>query len=146
MDWESAVSTIILRFRDLNIPEGDTIRRHKQSIKEHGHVWWGWIKRQKERFPSELFSTIATTCREKGDIQLYLFDSGAEHLLNARLSGISAVPGGLQLPTPDIRSTPAYMTEALLAAWFKLIEISDSPVGTSSVRIEQFPTLIAPTN
>lgn len=35
-------STLVLRFRDLSCPRGETINRHKEIIQEEGYVWWGW--------------------------------------------------------------------------------------------------------
>lgn len=136
--------TLILRFRDLNIPIGETINRHREIIQQHRYVWWGWIKRQKEEFPVSLFASLASSCRQGTSLPIYLFDSGAEELHAASLSGISAAPGGLPLPTPETRATPPYMAEAVLSAWFRLVEIDVQGVVDPSVSIKEFPTLATP--
>jgi len=136
--------TLILRFRDLNIPLGETIGRHRRAIQENGYVWWGWIRRQKETFPADMFASLAASCRTGAALPVYLFDSGAEELHLASLSGISAAPGGLPLPTPETRCTPTYMAEAVLSAWFKLTAIEAQALERPTVSVKRFPTLPAP--
>src|SRR4051794_23744507 len=97
---------LILRFRDLNIPLEETLGRHRRLIQDRGHVWWGWISRQREIFPRELFAKLATDCKMGVPLQIYLFDSGADEMRGAQLAAISAAPGGLPLPTPETRFTP----------------------------------------
>lgn len=135
---------VILRFRDLNIPYGETISRHARAIAEHGYTWWGWIRRQKEEFPGDLFAFLSTTCHTRGAVPIHLFDSGAEQVRRAYLTAISAAPGGPPLPTPEIRCTPSYMSEALLPAWFKLSGIEPNPLLQPEVKVEGLPTLADP--
>jgi hypothetical protein len=135
---------IILRYRDLNIPLGETIVRHNRSIEDHGHVWWGWMRRQKETFPSALFASLSAECRSRASIPIYLFDSGTEQIHKAQLGGISAAPAGAPLPPPDSRCTPQYMAEAILPAWFKLTKIEESPLSEPIVQVTGLPTLPNP--
>lgn len=37
--------TLILRFRDLDIAENETIKRHQSIIDEKDYVWWAWWKK-----------------------------------------------------------------------------------------------------
>lgn len=136
--------TLVLRFRDLHIPFGETISRHCAVISENGYTWWGWIGRQKETFPTEMFAALAASCRSEKALPIFLFDSGADNLRSAQLCAISAAPGGLPLPPPETRCTPAYMAEAVLSAWFKLIQIDEIPVDRPTVSVKQFPTIIDP--
>ena len=41
--------TLILRFRDLDIAENETIKRHQSIIDEKDHVWWAWWKKGNEK-------------------------------------------------------------------------------------------------
>jgi len=136
---------IILRFRDLNIPLGETISRHSRIISERGHVWWGWIRRQREEFPSKFFATVATSCHAGSPMPIWLYDSGVHQLHSARLARIWAAPGGPPLPSPETRYTPTYMSEAILSAWFKLVMIDEKPIQAGQMTIEEFPTLQAQT-
>lgn len=38
--------TLILRFRDLDIAENETIKRHQSIIDEKDYVWWAWWKKR----------------------------------------------------------------------------------------------------
>ena len=40
--------TLILRFRDLDIAENETIKRHQSIIDEKDYVWWAWWKKGNE--------------------------------------------------------------------------------------------------
>jgi hypothetical protein len=135
--------TIILRFRDLSIPDGETIRRHRESISVFGDTWWGWIMRQRESYPEQLFITLAQRLKEQPQ-SIYLFHSGEVTLYPAQLKRISAFPGGMKLQSPDVQRTPPYMTEAECPAWFQLSKI-DAPIQTAStLSITSFPTLLTP--
>jgi hypothetical protein len=39
---------VALRFRDLNVPEGDTIRLHRQILASQKAVYWGWWRKKSE--------------------------------------------------------------------------------------------------
>src|SRR5690242_10806520 len=48
-DWP----LIVLRFRDIEVNLGDTIRQHRLVLNSHGVCWWGWLYREYERNPRE---------------------------------------------------------------------------------------------
>ncbi len=133
--------SLILRFRDLTIPSGETIRRHKAVIESRQAVWWGWMKRNREEFPEEAFRTLSQNIAD-GHTQAYLFDSGSDLLFSAAVAQIYAIPRDICL-TPDPDTTPPYMAEAFLPAWFKLTSISDSAVHDPTLSVEASPTLNA---
>lgn len=125
------------------IPEGETIRRHRAKIEEHGLVWWGWIKRGHERVPKELLLALVEKL-EEGPRPLYLFHSAERRLYSAKVDDVSAFPGGALTQTPEVQKTPSYMAEAEVPAWFKLISIDEPLNGGKGVRITGLPTLETP--
>ena len=66
------VETLILRFRDLATSEGQTIRLHREIIRKHKYVWWGWWNKFGEKVPIDLFTEL-TSRMAKGPLDLYLF-------------------------------------------------------------------------
>ena len=138
------MKTIVLRFRDLNIPDGETIRRHRAKIEAHGCVWWGWIMRQTETFPENLLAQLAQELEGTNGRTVYLFHSGECRLYPAALGDVAAYPGGARIQTPEVQKTPTYMAEAELPAWLKLTVIGEPLSVGFTVAIEQFPTLTAP--
>lgn len=130
----------VLRFRDLNVPTGETIRRHAEIARRNGYVYWGWMKRNREQVPWNEFKDLAEACNIAPQSVL-LFDSGREVLFDAKLRGIHVFPGGENSPAPQPRMTPPYMAEASLPAWFKLGEISNEPNNLNQLTIIAQPTL-----
>ncbi|WP_244593829.1 hypothetical protein [Escherichia coli] len=78
--------TIILRFRDLVTPAGETITLHQEVIKSKGSVWWGWWAKPDERVSSE-FIKIKQNLASK-PLGIFLFDSGQKKLYKAKLKDI----------------------------------------------------------
>ena len=97
--------SLMLRFRDLNLPVGVTISRHRDLIAREGVVMWGWIMRQSESVPEEVLTTLATNLENGEEQTVYLYDSGLCDVRHAVLSGISIFPGGIRIPTPKPRAT-----------------------------------------
>lgn len=133
------MASIILRFRDLSIPLGETLRRHRHIAKRHSYVWWGWMKRNREGRPNSLLSETAAAASERV-VSAYLYDSGTDRIHAARLSGIAALPND-DIPSPEPGLTPSYMAEAILPAWFKLSDISPEPLTRPVLAIHSLPTL-----
>jgi hypothetical protein len=131
---------LIFRFRDLGIPLGETIKRHRARIDAHGSVWWGWMMRLAERFPEQLLSDLAVRLEEAQEIDVYLYHSSERCLYPAVLKGVVAYPGGALIQTPEVHKTPTYMAEAECPAWFELSAIR-APESKTSLRIRGFPTL-----
>ena len=75
--------TIILRFRDLDVPDDDTIRRHNNLISENGYVWWAWWKKGNERTPQDAFAILNTQAQNE-PVFVYLLDSGLNKLYKAK--------------------------------------------------------------
>jgi len=130
--------TIVLRYRDLTVPEGATIERHREIIEREGIVMWGWMMRQSERVPRELLTQIAENPEK---FSIYLYDAGSCEIRRATLKNLSMFPGGIRIPTPIPRSTPSYMAEALCPVWFHFSDIEDNPIEVEGLMIEDYPTL-----
>lgn len=146
MDRAESMKTLALRFRDLNIPDGETIRRHRARIATHGSVWWGWIMRQRESFPGHFLAEWDQTLERSGGATVLLFNSGEERLYSAKMTDVAAYPEGNRIQTPEVQKTPGYMAEAECPAWFQLSEISPLPIEEIELAIVSFPTLAPPAN
>lgn len=133
--------TIMLRYRDLSVPLGATISRHREVILREGVAMWGWIMRQSEQVPEELLSSLSVSLERSPNLGILLYDSGNCQVRLARLSGLSMFPGGLRIPTPEPRSTPLYMSEALCPVWFHLTSIGSDPLQVHELDILGYPTL-----
>jgi hypothetical protein len=137
-------TSMVLRFRDLSTDQGETIRQHTTIIQDKGYVWWGWWKKQGETVPLEAFTHFSKQIRERGPIEIYLFDTGTLSLFRARLAGISWDPAIQFILTPEKECTPGYYGESKYLAWFKLAcieQINESEAfirGWSYVRVDEF--------
>ncbi|CAM8297206.1 metallophosphoesterase family protein [Morganella morganii] len=112
--------TIILRFRDLVTPAGETITLHQEIIKSKGSVWWGWWAKPDERVSSE-FIKIKRNLAGK-PLGIFLFDSGQMKLYEAKLKDIFL--NGDLAPCPDPEMSPAYYVEQCYNLWFELFDIN----------------------
>lgn len=135
------MKTIVLRFRDLSIPTGQTIRRHREKIRTQGSTWWGWVARQRECFPEVLLLTLVREAAAESGKVIYLYHSGECQFYPATVSDISAYPGGAGILTPEVHKTPSYMSEAECPAWFKLTSIGDPSPRLSKPAIFSMPTI-----
>ena len=90
----SEVKTLILRFRDLSIP--NTIEEHKKIIAEKGYVWWGWWSKPQEKLPATIFMEL----NQKTELEVYLFDSGQKWFYKAQCNTIHYDTKGDEF-TPD---------------------------------------------
>lgn len=115
---------IVLRFRDILIPSGETIARHRTSIAEHGYCWWGWLFRDYERNPHAELQRISDSMEGTGDFPIVLFDSGRGLLFSASCQQIKAC-NPLQR-TPEPPATPSYYNDRKAPAWFRLTDIEDA--------------------
>lgn len=136
--------SLLLRFRDLNLPVGVTISRHRELIAREGIVMWGWIMRQSESVPEDVLTSLARSLETGGEQTVYLYDSGLCEVRRAVLSGLSIFPGGIRIPTPEPRATPLYMSEALCPVWFHLTKIDGDPLVNAEIQVRSFPTLPRP--
>lgn len=136
--------TLMLRYRDLSVPLGATISRHREVIAREGIAMWGWIMRQSEQVPEELLTSLAISLESDSAREIFLYDSGTCQVRSAQLSGLSIFPGGLRIPTPEPRSTPLYMSEALCPVWFHLASINSEPLQVRELNIVGYPTMHNP--
>jgi hypothetical protein len=136
--------TLMLRFRDLTVPLGATVPRHREVIANEGVVMWGWLMRQSEQVPSELLNHLANSIRMNKQNDIFLYDSGTCNLRRATLIGLSAFPEGMRIPTPEPRKTPVYMSEAMCPVWFHLASIAEEPLDLKHLKLTGMPTLLRP--
>jgi hypothetical protein len=134
---------LMLRFRDLTIPDGETIRRHEALIATRRTVWWGWIMRQDETFPNDYVVKLSRELAEQGTQRIVPYHSGAGQFFYADLARISALPGGYRIRSPEMELTPVYMHESVCPAWFELKQISLSESMPAFV-VKALPTLPNP--
>ena len=135
--------TILLRFRDLTVPVGETIRRRSTLIDSQGATWWGWIMRQDEKFPEEFILRLSKVIEDEGQQGILLFHTGAGLFYEADLSGISALPGGFRIRSPELDLTPVYMHESVCPVWFELSGIR-AMARQPALSIVAMPTLAKP--
>lgn len=122
------IASAILRFRDLNLPEGETISRHREIAQDSDSVWWGWWAQQNERIADEAMRLLETRVHE--GINLLLFDSGGRRLYRARCVEIMWDRTAEPIATPDPGRTPDYYVGRKCRAWFRFEEIADEPLGS----------------
>lgn len=113
---------LVLRFRDIEVGSGETVRLHRRAITEHGACWWGWLSRQHERNPHEdlreLVSELPPT------FHVALLDTGLGRVYLATCGEVRAFID--ELRSPDLDLTPAYYRPRAARAWFRFTEITDS--------------------
>lgn len=114
-------STLLLRFRDLSCPKGETIKRHSDLIDEKGFAWWGWWNKGHEKLPFDTLTNLELK-EPKGNKYIYLFDSAQKTFYKAKLKGYKAEVDS-EIPTPDKNYTPSYYEENHHKIWFKFNEI-----------------------
>src|SRR5256885_8961059 len=122
-------TTVILRFRDLATAPGETIRRHQEVIESHGYVWWGWWSLPQERIPRDALALFNTTIQTAGGMLVFLLDSGARNVHEARVAEIHVAPTEEPVPTPEGTMTPGYYSERPCKTWFKMTGITQCDVN-----------------
>lgn len=122
-------STLLLRFRDLSCPRGETISRHKEIIQDKGYVWWGWWNKAHEKLPSDTIKELNLKEQEPQKY-VYLFDSDQQKIYKAIVLDYKADFDG-KVDTPDITHTPNYYVENTHSLWLKfnhIVEVNASEV------------------
>ncbi|WP_375758528.1 metallophosphoesterase family protein [Corallococcus exercitus] len=144
------VETLILRFRDLTTPQGETVKRHNKIAEQHGYVWWGWWNKGGEQVPVTTFGELLTKMTNKASrrgrqsqssLTLYLLDSGTSQLFEALCFEIKWSPTRELLKTPETAKTPTYYKSNRNLAWFKLGAIKPSNINLqtlSYVQVDEF--------
>ena len=118
-------SSLILRFRDLSTPLGDTIKEHQALIAAKKFVWWGWWSKGGERIPLETIASLNNIARNK-TLRLLLFDSGQEKLYLAKCNEILWDRDTNRISSPDPGRTPGYYGKNKYLCWFKFTEIVEA--------------------
>jgi 3',5'-cyclic AMP phosphodiesterase CpdA len=124
------VKTLILRFRDLGIGKGETIKQHKSIIADKGFVWWGWWNKAGETIPDDTFRYLKRKAGSES-LSVYLLDSGQKKIYEAKCSNIKWNTSHTPHASPDSDSTPEYYREQKYLTWFKFTEISEEPCEES---------------
>lgn len=119
-------TSMVLRFRDLVAP---TIVAHRELIKQHGYVWWGWWNRPNEMVPRTTFAQFKQIIDETGLMPIYLVDSGQNLLFKAILVEIDDSPTEKLKPCREADKTPSYYKGASYKAWFRFTAIDDVEPG-----------------
>lgn len=115
---------IVLRFRDIELPSGETIARHRTTIAQHGFCWWGWLFRDYERNPHTELRRLAQMVGESDAIPVALFDTGRSMIFRGTCREIRA--SRTLLRSPDPAATPAYYNDRRAPAWFRLTDIDEA--------------------
>lgn len=116
-------STLLLRFRDLSCPKGETIKRHSDLIDKEGFVWWGWWNKGHEKLPSKTLTNLELKNNEIKRY-VYLFDSAQKTFYKAVLKDYKAEVDD-EIPTPDASHTPSYYEDNFHPVWFKFNDIEE---------------------
>ena len=114
---------LVLRFRDIELPLGETIVRHKRKIAEHGFCWWGWLFRDYERNPHTELRQLAERLNGRDSVPIALFDTGRGAVFRADCSEIQ--PSSSPQRSPDPAATPDYYNDRRAPAWFRLTDIEE---------------------
>ncbi len=118
------ISSVVLRFRDLSIEPGETIKRHKELITSQGCVWWGWWSQGNERVATDAYVALHTLTEDTAGMDVYLFDSGQRQTFRAHCAGLEWHPTGkIASPHPDL--TPEYYRDRKYLAWWKFTDIQE---------------------
>lgn len=133
---------IILRFRDITVPDAETINRHAAISEKHGKVWWGWMMRQHEAFPADFLLSLSAELT-KSSQKVLLLHTGFRKLYDAKLHRVATFPDGKKITSPERNFTPTYMHESECAAWFSLSSFAEAEM-TSIPNISALPTLPNP--
>lgn len=127
------IGTLVLRFRDIERPVGETIEAHREIISSRKGVWWGWLYRTYERIPSEyLNSYVPEGARER---PVYLYDTGQGVVYKCTCTSITVDERPELSPKPAL--TPAYYNGRAAPAWFFFTSIEtvsvDELIGSTCV-------------
>lgn len=115
---------LILRFRDLVTPEGETIRRHKVIADTNGFVWWGWWHKSGEQ--PAIRATRALNTHHSGGVPILLLDSGRSRLHRARCLEFRYDHVRFdRIDSPDPAATPDYYSAQSYYGWYKLTDFED---------------------
>ncbi len=135
------MDSIILRFRDLITEEEGTINDHKELLKNHGEVWWGWWMKPYEHTPINLFKEIKQIIVDKEYYKAYLFNSGTMKMYRTNIVNIIVAPHSTQISTPQPEKSPSYYHRGAYPAWYLLSMIEEVDINKLDILIKDFPTV-----
>lgn len=115
--------TIILRFRDLVTPTGETIQKHQDIITSKGSVCWGWWAKPDERVSSEFLLIQRYLATSHKELRIFLFDSGQSKIYEANLAHVYL--NGTVIPCPNKEKSPEYYSEQQYNLWFEFTSITE---------------------
>lgn len=110
---------LVLRFRDIGVAPGGTIKKHRRVISEHEYCWWGWLYREYEKNPHVRLGQLIAHPMTIG-----LYDTGQGKVYRANC--IELYAAARPISSPELDLTPGYYTGQLAPAWFKLSSIEDA--------------------
>jgi len=124
----SEAASVILRFRDLGIPSGETIKRHVDVITSQKSVWWGWWAQGNERVANDAYAALRALAKSSGGLVIWLFDSGQKRVFRAHCVDLKWEPANpIASPVPEL--TPEYYRTTDCAAWWQFDDIQDADIG-----------------
>jgi hypothetical protein len=134
---------IFLRFRDIGVNDGESVRLHSAIAEKRHFAWWGWIRREgHEICPWELLVQQSRQLVD-GAVRIGFVHTGTNAFYTAELSIIHAHPKGEPLVAPELGRTPRYMHERKCAAWFGIRDFRPEP-DLQVKRVCACPTLLEP--
>lgn len=116
---------LVLRFRDIEVKSGETIRLHRELIDSYGYCWWGWLARDYERNPQAELTALDTALQADHDGKPYpvaLYHTGLGRVYVATCECVRVSPASMR--SPEVDFTPDYYRNKDAPAWFKLRSIS----------------------
>jgi hypothetical protein len=131
---------IVLRFRDLVTELGGTVAEHRQIMRKHGHVWWGWWRRQAEHIPKNVLTSLFGDGSQDSRVPMVLFDSGTLRVYATVASRIVASPSPVGIQTPEVEITPEYYVRGQYPLWFRF-DGDIASVEEVALRIAGKPTV-----
>jgi hypothetical protein len=131
---------LIIRFRDLTVELGGTIRDHCDLLNRYGEVWWGWFMQPYETVPRVLFGKLLQRIEERNSIESLLFDTGQGLIYATVISDIRVAPTDRGLQSPDPERSPEYYHRGRYSAWFKLLAILPIKFEERILHFRGFPT------
>lgn len=127
---------VVLRFRDLVTEMGGTIAEHRRVLRQQGHVWWGWWRRQSEHIPR---GALADLFRDGAVVPVMLFDSGILGVHRTAATRVVVAPSVVGIQSPEFDSTPDYYVRGHYPVWFRL-EGDIVPIDAESLSVVGHPT------
>lgn len=115
---------VLLRFRDLNLSDGETISKHQEIIEVKGSTWWGWWSKYGEKAPLSVFAHISSGS------DIFFYDSGQGLFFKAIFSEYKA-DAGKKIPTPSKELTPSYYNDKQAKLWIKITALE--PIDSAQI-------------